>query len=259
MAAPVAVIDVATQPNTIVAKTIGDLTFSQALDGTASTPSTGGASIASYAWTILDKPDGSSAQFADTGGQTSTLAEPTIENCDTWGNYRIFLVVTDNVAATSESDLLKAPNSAFGVVRVKNSYGLQKLAKGERNYQKHERDSIEELHDLRTDFNARTVNGIFDVVEATSTGPSLDNLMDGSYATNSGLTGGTTLHNHKGTDVDAATTGANGTVTPEGADEGVWLVEFCLSSDTYSRWFCSKAERNAAKVKLGIVAPRHPH
>ena len=191
------------------------------LNGTTSTPGGGAASISTYAWTILDKPAGSAVKFASTNGDTSAASQPTLNTIDTWQNFRVFLRVTDNLGNVSEGDPLLAPDSAFGTIRINSTMadthgptdGLQLLAKGERNYQDFARRTNKELDNVRYDFVNRTVNGIFDVAAATSTGPHLDNLMVNSYATQSGAVGGTSLHKHKGADVDPATTAANGTVT----------------------------------------------
>jgi hypothetical protein len=211
MALPVAVIDAIPD----VAQ--GALPATQTLTET-SIPGTGGISISTRAWSIVSKPSGSTVRFADNGagvpGQTSTLASPVLEQIDAWGNYRIFLVVTDNLAASSVTDPLLAPDSAFGVKRVTSTnLDLQKLASGERNWSTHAARWVQEIEDNKIAFDARTVNGIADVSDVTSTGPHLDNLMDAGYATQNGLAGGTSLHKHAGSQMDAATTTDNGVVT----------------------------------------------
>lgn len=101
---------------------------SQAFTGTG-TPGTGGTTISAYAWTLVGKPPGSSAALTGASTATVTLVP------DIVGNYRLFLVVTDDVGNVSESDPYQAPDAAFTQYRVElTNTGLQKLAPGERNY-----------------------------------------------------------------------------------------------------------------------------
>ena len=107
-----------------------DLTTSQALFAEAVDDSDPFASF-SFNWFILDMPSGSNASFSD-----SSIQEPTLNNIDTWGNYRI-TVIARNTSTQEESatDQIVAPNSSFVTVRVNSTNrGLQKPAKGERDW-----------------------------------------------------------------------------------------------------------------------------
>ena len=161
-----------------------------------------------YKWTIVGGPQSNTASLSST-----TAANPTLNSIDQWGNYRLFLIITNGEGVGSESNPLKAPDSAFCTVRMKGeTIGLQRPAPGERNWHypsisdvndKRNHAAIEALEALRKEFNNRTVFGISDVSAATSTGTNLDKLMDNSSATG--------LHKHAGADVDPATTAALGT------------------------------------------------
>lgn len=180
----------------------GALPASQAFSGVASTPGTGGAAITGWAWTLLDKPVGSAAALADAATMT-----PTLNGIDTWGNYRLGLIVTDNLGAVSESNVLLAPDSAFVTFRVTAATtGLQKPAIGERNTGLLERAETQAVENVQKQLNNTGVADLADVSEATSTGPHLDHLMDGGYATQDGLEGGTALHVHPAGDIGPATT-----------------------------------------------------
>ena len=92
-------------PTAPLANAGADQTFSSdavsgALNATLSgsgTPGTGGSSITGYAWSVLSKPAGSAFGIIS-GGNTAT---PTVGPIDVFGNYRLFLVVTDNTGAVS--------------------------------------------------------------------------------------------------------------------------------------------------------------
>ena len=87
----------------------------------------------SYDWTILRQPDGPPAAWKD---NASAVANPVLASLQTWGNYRLFLVVTNqNTGLSSEANPLKAPNSAFVHVRMSSvRKSLEKPAPGERNH-----------------------------------------------------------------------------------------------------------------------------
>ncbi len=106
------------------------LTTTQNLFGTASDSENGGATF-SFSWTLVDAPSGHGAALVD-----STIQNPTLNSIDTWGNYRFFLIATNtSTSATSETDPILAPNSAFVTVRVNSTNrGLEKPAKGERDW-----------------------------------------------------------------------------------------------------------------------------
>lgn len=70
---------------------------SMALDGSGSLDSLGApGNIASYQWTLVEKPPGSAASLT-----APTTATPTLTNIDIVGNYVVFLIVVDNLGASS--------------------------------------------------------------------------------------------------------------------------------------------------------------
>ena len=112
--------------------TVAETSFgSQSFTGTG-TPGTGGTSITGYAWKVAGVPPGSSVTTASLlNASTSTVTLTP----DVVGNYRLFLVVTDNVGNVSEDNPFLAPNAAFVQYRVElTNTGLEKGAPGDRNY-----------------------------------------------------------------------------------------------------------------------------
>lgn len=109
--------------------TYGALPTTQVLSGSG-TPGTGGTVIASYAWTIVDKPTGSAAALSSGAAQN-----PTLNGVDLVGTYRIKLVVTDDVGGVSEASTLEAPDLAFADVCVTTeNLALEIPAASERNW-----------------------------------------------------------------------------------------------------------------------------
>jgi hypothetical protein len=104
-----------------------------------------GGAVWTYAWTLLQKPAGSAASLI-----SGTVQNPVLQNVDVYGNYRLMLVVTNtNSGAHSETDPLKAPNTAFVQVRCLGANaGLQKPAAGERNWQDLWRQVVQAIEDL---------------------------------------------------------------------------------------------------------------
>jgi hypothetical protein len=143
----------------------------------------------------------------------STLQNASIQ-ANVWGNVRMFLVATNSVTlVSSETDPLQAPDSAFCRVRVLSANtGLQKTAPGERNYQETNYDLVEAVDTGAGTPVAHAILSHTDV--AVATGPDLDAMAGGGYAENPPAT---SLHRHKGADVDVATTVTQGTVTLEDA------------------------------------------
>ena len=84
-----------------------------------------------FSWHLLQKPTGSNAALS-----AANVANVTLNSIDTWGNYRLFLIATNTATSeTSETDFLKAPNSAFVHVRVNSTnLGLEKVSPGERDW-----------------------------------------------------------------------------------------------------------------------------
>lgn len=189
---------VAGADQTLAEAALGAGTF-VALDGTDSTPGTGGTAIASYLWTCLDKPDGSAADFDD-----PTLATPTFGPIEDWGNYRLMLVVTDNatpVAGSSEASEYLAPDEAFMVVRVTaTDTALQNPAAGERNASGILKSWGQRLKALGASIASLTIEALGSSTLKTK----LTTLTDGSSAAG--------YHTHGAADLPKATTGALGGV-----------------------------------------------
>ena len=151
-----------------------------------------------YAWEVIDKPTGSLARFQDTLGQTSTLQNPIVENVDTWGNINVFLVVTNtNTANSSSADFLTLDTvKAKTVVRVKSvAASIQKMAAYEWSWHSHLRVWADVIEAMK----AAVLTLPAEVLQLISTG----------YAE---LPPGTSLHLHKGEDVDVGTTTVRGTL-----------------------------------------------
>lgn len=88
--------------------------------------------VLGYYWAIMDKPTGSSASLSSKAGQTVTL-----NDVDVWGTYRVFCIARNtSTQETTATDPFRAPAENFIDVSVVESsvYGLEKPAKGERNY-----------------------------------------------------------------------------------------------------------------------------
>lgn len=85
----------------------------------------------SYSWHLLRSPAGSSALL-----DSNQVQNPILQNVDVWGDYRLFCIATNTVTGvSSETDPVKAPNSAFVQVRVRSAnLGLIKPAAGERDW-----------------------------------------------------------------------------------------------------------------------------
>lgn len=84
-----------------------------------------------FSWSIVHRPSTSNAALDDVA-----LQNPTLGAVDVWGNYLLFLIVTNSATGqTSETDPLAAPQSAFVTVRVQSEeLGLEKPAAGERDW-----------------------------------------------------------------------------------------------------------------------------
>jgi len=169
-----------------------------------------------YQWSILSQTHQNPQLTLSNGGATQS---PTLEQVNTWGNVRCFLVVTNqNSGETSETDPLRAPSSAFVTVRVKSASAvIQKIASGERNWHNDADDwatAIENLASGDQGLPDHTITDHTDVVDAT--GADLEALSSGGYA-NDPDNAANPLHKHHGDHVDAATRNTRGTVTVESA------------------------------------------
>tara|TARA_B100000575_G_C23140304_1_gene663421 strand:+ start:3179 stop:4357 length:1179 start_codon:yes stop_codon:yes gene_type:complete len=169
-----------------------------------------------YQWSILSQTH-QNPQLTLSGG--GTIQNPVLEQVNTWGNIRCFLVVTNqNSGETSETDPLRAPSSAFVTVRLKSPNAtIQKIASGERNWHNDADDWATAIENIAAGDNGlppHTITEHTDVVDAT--GADLEALSSGGYA-NDPDNAANPLHIHHGDHVDAATRGTRGTVTIESA------------------------------------------
>jgi hypothetical protein len=112
-----------------------------------------------YSWS-LSKPEGSSASLS-----SETIQNPILNNVDTWGNYRLFLIATNtSTGETSQTDAVIAPQTAFVHVRVKSeSKGLEKPCVGERNWHNTYHDLIDSVENATGGGGATTFEQLTDV------------------------------------------------------------------------------------------------
>ena len=165
-----------------------------------------------WSWTLMSSMPGSAAAI-----DVSTNQNINVAPIDIWGNVRLFLVATNtNTGLSSESDPLRAPSSAFVIIRVMSvDKGLQKIAAGERNWYDDQWDLVQAVEDI----NLATAHNIIDHTDvALATGPDLDALTQGAYpldpdgANPLNDEGFRPLHKHYGSSVNPATTTTRGTV-----------------------------------------------
>lgn len=215
-----------------------------ALTGAGTDPD--GGSITGWKWYILSKPSGSSASLSD-----DEVQSPNLLNVDVWGNYRLLLVVTDSSAEESETDPVQAPDSALTVVRVAGpGSGVQRIAPGERNY-------IDVLnawpYAIETLWNAFADHGIEDHDGTVTTGSELDLLSQGGYATDDGLSTGTSLHIHPGSAVDVASVSAPGVVLLDEAPVSAGAPKAVTRDRVYLNGFRNDTLRDTG-TQLGVIA-----
>lgn len=100
----------------------------------------------SYNWSLLDKPSGSNASFS-----SAVIQNPALNGVDVWGNYRIMVIATNaSTGESSATDQIVAPNSSFVTVRVNSTNrGLEKPAKGERNWHTKAREWVSAIDDTK--------------------------------------------------------------------------------------------------------------
>mgnify|MGYP003647837125 CR=1 FL=1 len=192
-----------------------------------------GTSISSYKWYLLEGPAAHGASFS-----SDSIQSPTLNTIDTWGNYRLFMVVTNDAGTKSEEDPLLAPDSSFCVVRlISLKLDLEKPASGERNWHTNQHALIGAAETLRVDFDAHT---IVSHVDTTTTGAELDLLSGAGYATADGTETGTKLHKHPGSHIDGASLdGTKAGVIKLGASDAwgegyVWPSETMTFSSTHN-------------------------
>ena len=159
-----------------------------------------GSSISSFKWYLLEGPSGHGASLIN-----STIQQPVLQTINTWGNYRLMMVVTNNVGTKSEEDPLLAPDSAFMTVRlISASLDLEKPARGERNWDQSYHTAVAGLETLHANFHNTSGYHKIDFHDTTATGAELDILTGAGYATANSAATGTKLHIHAGTHVDGA-------------------------------------------------------
>lgn len=172
-----------------------------------------------YQWYVMAKQPGSLVAFDD-----PTSASPLLENVDIWGNVRVFVVATNTgTGETSQQDPLRAPSSAFAVVRVLSAnQTIQKPAYGERNWFDDVWDWAQRIEDFTGGLSPHKIIEHTDVTDAT--GHDLEQLTGGGYAVDPEPAatgqpanppdsfGNSVLHRHYGSDVDVATTTTPGTI-----------------------------------------------
>lgn len=117
-----------------------------------------------FSWTILQKPAGSTAILDD-----ATLQNPTLQNVDVWGNYRLMLILTNtNSGNTSDNDIITAPNTAFVQVRVQSqNLGLEKVATGERNWTDKAHEWVDALENHESRLDTIEAYGLDDLQDVT--------------------------------------------------------------------------------------------
>jgi hypothetical protein len=206
--------------------------------GAAADSANPGASF-SWQWYILGKPSGSSVALS-----SATTQNPLVNVVDKWGNVRLFLVATNtSTAETSSTDPLRAPSSAFVVIRVlSEQQGIQKPAPGERNWFDDLAvwaDKIEAMGSLVGSFIPHKIIDHSDVTDAT--GADLEALTGGGYADDPDTVspntansfGHSLLHKHHGSDIDIATAAAPGAIYLDSAYSGSASTPRAMTTDYF--------------------------
>lgn len=169
----------------------------------------------SWQWNILSQ---SGQVPAVTLSNNGLVQDVIVQGINAWGNIRLFLIATNTATnETSETDPLKAPDSAFVTVRVRSvNASIQKPAAGERNWDNDTNEwaqAIEDLAAAGVGIGDHNIIDHLDVVDAT--GADLEALTSGGYADDpdgANPNAGGMLHKHRGTDVDEGTVATRGTV-----------------------------------------------
>lgn len=133
---------------------VADLPVASVTLGGSGTPGTGGSSITGYTWYLVAKPAGSTCAII-AGGST---AAPQIGPVDVWGNYRLFLVVTDNLGNASLNDAATYQEGSSAVARQSDAMiylrvggdltGLEKPCDTEQNWRNLYGDAVGEIETL---------------------------------------------------------------------------------------------------------------
>jgi hypothetical protein len=133
---------------------VADLPVATVTLAGSGTPGTGGSSITGYLWALVSKPAGSACAII-AGGTTNA---PQIGPLDVWGNYRLFLVVTDNLGNASANDILTYQEGADATARLTDAVvylrvggdltGLEKPVASEQNWTEAYADLVGEVETL---------------------------------------------------------------------------------------------------------------
>lgn len=153
MAIPVAVAKLSngTQNESVLYSAISGGSVTRDIVATSSTFTSPATAISTYQYVLLEKPTGSSASLTN-----ATSATCTLNSIDVAGTYRVFLKVVDDQSQSSQTDILKSPDTAFIQVHVKTQYlDVVKPASGERNWTTFYHAFIDAVDALKN-----TVNGI---------------------------------------------------------------------------------------------------
>jgi len=195
--------------------TVTNLTIS-AVDTTDPTPHF------TYAAYLLAKPTGSTASLTN-----ATTNSPDLINIDTWGNYRIFVIVTntDN-NSSSETDPLKAPASSFFTVQVQSTEaGLTKPAAGERNWTSQYHTVVSQVEQLSIDVADIIASGVgATVADATTSSQGVVELATSAEILNGTGNGSTAPLSIQPSELVAALNAVSTTQIDAGRDLDTALV-----------------------------------
>ena len=173
--------------------------LTQALGTATGVDSQGGRNIQTFTWVLLSKPEGSSAVIT-----SPSTSSPTLASIDTWGNYLVFLRVTDIYGSVSEADPTRAPSTALQTIRVQSAgLSLEKPAAGERAWTTSVHKVIDAVESLNTSYTA--VAPVKRLAGTQASAQELDRLVAEEV-----LTG---MHTHKGSDVTQASMANRGAVS----------------------------------------------
>lgn len=174
--------------------------------------------VFTFQWVVLSQSQQDPPIALSNGGLVQNV---TVQQINAWGNIRCFLIATNQTTGDrSETDPLRAPDSAFVTVRVRSPHAaIQKIAAGERNWNNDADEWAQAIEDIRAGANGLTPHTIPEHTDVnTTTGEDLDVLTGGGYADDPAVNGANpngALHIHRGDQVDAATRGTRGTITIE--------------------------------------------
>jgi hypothetical protein len=137
------------------------LAYSAISGGPTNQPLTGaatvyapGTAISTWTWALIEVPAGSAASLSSTSAQN-----PTLNNIDLVGTYRLLLTGVDDAAQASETDKLLAPSSAFVTVAVTSQFAaLKKPAPTQRNWQDEYWALVDEADALRNELDTHVAD-----------------------------------------------------------------------------------------------------